>query len=91
MQIGGTIGDIESLPFIEAIRQFHNDNGHSNFVIYARYLVPFIASSGELKTKPTQHSVKELRSLEFNQTFYYVGRIGKYQKEKEKKLVCFVT
>ena len=62
-EIGGTIGDIESLPFIEAIRQFHNDNGHENSMFMHVTLVPYIASSGELKTKPTQHSVKELRSL----------------------------
>ena len=62
-EIGGTIGDIESLPFIEAIRQFHNDNGHENSLFIHVTLVPYIASSGELKTKPTQHSVKELRSL----------------------------
>ncbi len=62
-EIGGTIGDIESLPFIEAIRQFHNDNGHENSLFMHVTLVPFIESSGELKTKPTQHSVKELRSL----------------------------
>lgn len=62
-EIGGTIGDIESLPFIEAIRQFHNDNGHENSLFMHVTLVPYIASSGELKTKPTQHSVKELRSL----------------------------
>tara|TARA_B100000401_G_scaffold437729_1_gene384035 strand:- start:1921 stop:3546 length:1626 start_codon:yes stop_codon:yes gene_type:complete len=62
-EIGGTIGDIESLPFIEAIRQFHNDNGHENSLFMHVTLVPYIDSSGELKTKPTQHSVKELRSL----------------------------
>tara|TARA_Y100000590_G_scaffold376955_1_gene442879 strand:- start:898 stop:2529 length:1632 start_codon:yes stop_codon:yes gene_type:complete len=62
-EIGGTIGDIESLPFIEAIRQFNNDNGRENSMFIHVTLVPFIASSGELKTKPTQHSVKELRSL----------------------------
>ncbi len=62
-EIGGTIGDIESLPFIEAIRQFNNDNGRKNSMFIHVTLVPFIASSGELKTKPTQHSVKELRSL----------------------------
>ena len=62
-EIGGTIGDIESLPFIEAIRQFNNDNGRESSMFIHVTLVPFIASSGELKTKPTQHSVKELRSL----------------------------
>jgi CTP synthase len=62
-EIGGTIGDIESLPFIEAIRQFHYENDTSMSMFIHVTLVPYIASSGELKTKPTQHSVKELRSL----------------------------
>ena len=62
-EIGGTIGDIESLPFIEAIRQFHNDNGHDNSLFIHVTLVPYIATSGEMKTKPTQHSVKDLRSI----------------------------
>jgi CTP synthase len=62
-EIGGTIGDIESLPFIEAIRQFHYENDTLMSMFIHVTLVPYIASSGELKTKPTQHSVKELRSL----------------------------
>ena len=62
-EIGGTVGDIESLPFIEAIRQLHNDLGRHNSIFVHVTLVPFIAAAGELKTKPTQHSVKELRSL----------------------------
>ena len=62
-EIGGTIGDIESLPFIEAIRQFHYENDTSMSMFIHVTLVPYISSSGELKTKPTQHSVKELRSL----------------------------
>ena len=62
-EIGGTIGDIESLPFIEAIRQFRNDNDYESSMFIHVTLVPYISSSGELKTKPTQHSVKELRSL----------------------------
>ena len=62
-EIGGTIGDIESLPFIEAIRQFHYENDTSMSMFIHVTLVPYIASSGELKTKPTQHSVKEFRSL----------------------------
>jgi CTP synthase len=62
-EIGGTVGDIESLPFIEAIRQFRNDVGRANTVSVHTTLVPFIAAAGELKTKPTQHSVRELTSL----------------------------
>jgi CTP synthase len=61
-EVGGTVGDIESLPFLEAIRQFGNDIGRSNVMFVHVTLVPFIATSEELKTKPTQHSVAELRS-----------------------------
>jgi len=62
-EIGGTVGDIESLPFLEAIRQLKRDLGSDNVLYLHCTLVPYIAASGELKTKPTQHSVKELRSL----------------------------
>ncbi|MEO8723860.1 MAG: CTP synthase, partial [Sphingobium sp.] len=62
-EIGGTVGDIESLPFMEAIRQLHNDLGRGQSIFVHVTLVPFIAAAGELKTKPTQHSVRELTSL----------------------------
>ena len=62
-EIGGTVGDIESLPFIEAIRQFSNDVGKKNTLFIHLTLVPFMKASDEIKTKPTQHSVKELRSI----------------------------
>ncbi len=62
-EIGGTVGDIESLPFIEAIRQLRNDLGRDQTIFCHVTLVPYIAAAGELKTKPTQHSVKELTSL----------------------------
>jgi CTP synthase len=62
-EIGGTVGDIESLPFLEAIRQFSNDTKKNNSLFIHLTLVPYLKASGELKTKPTQHSVKELRSL----------------------------
>jgi CTP synthase len=61
-EVGGTVGDIESLPFLEAIRQFGNEIGRANVMFVHVTLVPFIATSDELKTKPTQHSVAELRS-----------------------------
>jgi CTP synthase len=61
-EVGGTVGDIESLPFLEAIRQFGNDIGRENVMFVHVTLVPYIATSEELKTKPTQHSVAELRS-----------------------------
>jgi len=62
-EIGGTIGDIESLPFVEAIRQFSNDIGKKNTLFIHLTLVPYMRASDEIKTKPTQHSVKELRSI----------------------------
>ncbi|HHW26205.1 MAG TPA: CTP synthase [Firmicutes bacterium] len=62
-EIGGTVGDIEGLPFLEAIRQFRGDVGRQNTVYVHVTLIPYISGSGELKTKPTQHSVAELRSI----------------------------
>jgi CTP synthase len=62
-EIGGTVGDIESLPFLEAIRQFRQDVGPGNSLVIHLTLVPFIAAAGELKTKPTQHSVRELMQI----------------------------
>jgi CTP synthase len=62
-EIGGTVGDIESLPFVEAIRQFSNDIGKKNTLFIHLTLVPYMKASDEIKTKPTQHSVKELRSI----------------------------
>jgi len=63
VEIGGTVGDIESLPFLEAIRQFRQDVGRENALFIHLTLVPYIASAHELKTKPTQHSVRDLRSI----------------------------
>src|SRR5499426_2859106 len=63
VEIGGTVGDIESMPFLEAIRQFRLDVGRENTIFIHLTLVPFIGTAGELKTKPTQHSVRDLRSI----------------------------
>ena len=63
VEIGGTVGDIESLPFLEAIRQFRQDVGRENAIYVHLTLVPWIGTAGELKTKPTQHSVRDLRSI----------------------------
>ncbi|MEQ1765588.1 MAG: CTP synthase [Pyrinomonadaceae bacterium] len=63
VEIGGTVGDIESLPFLEAIRQMGNEEGRGNAIFIHVTLVPYIAAAGELKTKPTQHSVRELREI----------------------------
>ena len=63
VEIGGTVGDIESLPFLEAIRQMRHELGRENALFVHVTLVPWIAAAQELKTKPTQHSVKELRAI----------------------------
>src|SRR6266516_58989 len=63
IEVGGTVGDIESLPFLEAIRQLRNEVGRENVAFVHVSLMPFIGPTGELKTKPTQHSVRELRSI----------------------------
>ena len=61
--MGGTVGDIESQPFLEAIRQFQHEVGHDNAILCHVTLIPYIKASGELKTKPTQASVKELQGM----------------------------
>src|SRR5205823_12843951 len=63
VEVGGTVGDIESQPFLEAIRQLRHDVGRENAIFIHLTLVPYIAAAGELKTKPTQHSVRELMEL----------------------------
>jgi CTP synthase len=92
VEVGGTVGDIESLPYLEAIRQLRNEVGRENCAFVHVSLMPFIGPSGELKTKPTQHSVKELRSLGL-QPDAIVCRsdrvIGRHLKEKI-SLLCDV-
>ena len=63
IEVGGTVGDIESQPFLEAIRQFQHDCGHENVILIHVTLIPYLKASGEMKTKPTQASVKELQSM----------------------------
>ena len=63
VELGGTVGDIESMPFLEAVRQLHREDGHSNVMFVHTTLVPVMGAVGEQKTKPTQHSVKELQGL----------------------------
>ena len=63
VEVGGTVGDIEGLPFLEAIRQIRHEVGRENVYNIHVTLLPFIQATGEIKTKPTQHSVKELRSI----------------------------
>jgi CTP synthase len=89
VEIGGTIGDIESLPFLEAIRQFKADVGKENVLYIHLTLVPYIPTSGEVKTKPTQHSVKELRSIGI-QPDILLCRTDRYlSKEIKSKIALF--
>ena len=89
VEIGGTIGDIESLPFLEAIRQFRADAGKENVLYIHLTLVPYIGTAGELKTKPTQHSVKELRSIGI-QPDILLCRSDRYlSKEIKSKIALF--
>jgi len=93
VEIGGTVGDIESLPFLEAIRQFRTDVGKENALYLHLTLVPYIATAGEVKTKPTQHSVKELRSIGI-QPDILLCRTNKYLPQEIKAkiaLFCNVT
>src|SRR5690554_3316577 len=84
-EIGGTVGDIESLPFLEAIRQARKDFGYENTLYIHTTLVPFLKAANEIKTKPTQHSVKELMSLGISPDMIVLRSeesIGKVNKEK---------
>jgi len=88
-EIGGTVGDIESLPFLEAIRQFSNDVGRNNSLFIHLTLVPYLKASGELKTKPTQHSVKELRSLGIQPDIIICRSEKNIPKNERKKISLF--
>ena len=88
-EIGGTVGDIESLPFFEAIRQFSNDVGKENSLFIHLTLVPYLKASGELKTKPTQHSVKELRSLGIQPDIIICRSERKIPQTERKKISLF--
>ena len=88
-EIGGTVGDIESLPFLEAIRQFSNDVGKKNSLFIHLTLVPYLRASEELKTKPTQHSVKELRSLGIQPDIIICRSEKNIPKDQRKKISLF--
>jgi len=88
-EIGGTVGDIESLPFLEAIRQLKGNLGKNNVVYIHVTLVPFLRSADELKTKPTQHSVKELRSIGIQPDVIVCRSEQSLSKEMEEKLALF--
>ncbi len=90
VEIGGTVGDIESLPFLEAIRQMAVDLGHSNVIYVHLTLLPYIPTAGELKTKPTQHSVKELRSIGI-QPDILICRAERPVPEDERRKIALFT
>ena len=88
-EIGGTVGDIESLPFLEAIRQIKNEVGRKNVMYVHCTLVPYIRAAGELKTKPTQHSVKELRSLGIQPDAIVLRSEQEISEEMKEKIALF--
>ncbi|MDQ1363143.1 MAG: synthase [Pseudomonadota bacterium] len=90
VEIGGTVGDIESLPFIEAIRQMGVELGHERAIFIHLTLVPYIASAGEVKTKPTQHSVKELRSIGI-QPDILLCRSERYLRPEDRRKIALFT
>ena len=90
VEIGGTVGDIESLPFLEAIRQLGIEFGRQNAVFMHLTLIPYISVSGEMKTKPTQHSVKELRSIGI-QPDILVCRTDRELPENERRKIALFT
>lgn len=89
VEIGGTVGDIESLPFLEAIRQIGNEEGKRNAIFVHVTLVPYIAAAGELKTKPTQHSVKELREIGIAPDILLCRSERTLSKDLRKKIALF--
>jgi len=89
VEIGGTVGDIESLPFLEAIRQMKYDVGQENAVYVHLTLVPFIAAAGELKSKPTQHSVKELREIGIQPDILLCRSDREIPKDMKDKIALF--
>jgi len=91
VEIGGTVGDIESLPFMEAIRQMGVEEGRSNAMFVHLTLVPYISAAGELKTKPTQHSVKELRSIGIQPDILLCRAEHPIPKEELQKIALFTN
>src|SRR5689334_19519651 len=89
IEIGGTVGDIESLPFLEAIRQFRQDVGRENTLYVHLTLIPYIGSAGELKTKPTQHSVRDLRSIGIQPDVLLCRTDRGLDKDMKKKIALF--
>ncbi len=90
-EIGGTVGDIESLPFLEAIRQFRQDVGHENAIFVHLTLVPYLQAAGELKTKPTQHSVRELMEIGIQPHILICRTEQPLSQEIRKKIALFTN
>src|SRR3546814_9283765 len=90
-EIGGTVGDIESLPFLVAIRQLRNDLGTERSLFVHLTLVPWIPSAGELKTKPTQHSVKELQTVGIQPDILLCRCDRAIPREARRKIELFCT
>jgi len=91
VEIGGTVGDIESLPFLEAIRQMGVEEGHDRALFMHLTLVPYIPTSGEIKTKPTQHSVKELRSIGIQPDVLLCRSDREIPAEERRKIALFTN
>ena len=91
VEIGGTVGDIESLPFLEAIRQMRVKHGRENTVYIHLTLVPYIATSAEIKTKPTQHSVKELRSIGIQPDILICRSVASLPQKERQKIAMFTN
>jgi CTP synthase len=89
VEIGGTVGDIESLPFLEAIRQFRHEIGRENAIFIHLTLVPFIAAAGEVKTKPTQHSVRELMEIGIQPDILICRSERALSEEVKRKIALF--
>ncbi len=90
-EIGGTVGDIESLPFLEAIRQFRQDVGRGNAIFMHLTLIPYIAAAGELKTKPTQHSVRELMQIGIQPHILVCRTEHDLDEETRRKIALFTN
>ena len=89
VEVGGTVGDIEGLPFLEAIRQFRTDVGPENVLCIHLTLIPYVRTAGELKTKPTQHSVRELRSLGIQPDLLFCRCDRELPREMRQKIALF--
>ena len=91
IEIGGTVGDIESLPFLESIRQLGFELGHENVLYIHLTLIPYLPAAGEIKTKPTQHSVKELRSIGIQPDILLCRADREVPVEERRKIALFTN